>query len=692
MELRTRTATSPRASQPIPRTPIDLLGEPEFGFSIKMADEGSSADSIQPYDVAGPLFPNQEALPSVVTREDRLRVLSNDAMQYFLPATAAFFGEKMTVSTDSLDDIHCLALSYFQQQQYQRALETLNKKETLSKSVVCRYLAALCSLALGKGKDALDYLGHKNPFSDKGKKRDLNDMEVTEGRIKLDSVMCYARGKAYLLLGDVDKARECFKEALTIDVKCYDALEALIMHNMMSEKEEWEFVTTLPYEEHCGPDSKYFRYLYGLKVKTNIMKGKNVDPDVVDITKSLDVQLSIAERYFNENRFEDCLKICKEIRKQDAYFKESIPLYLACLFELGKKAELYEYAQELVNKMNNEAVAWHAVALYYLYIKKYMEARKYFNQALTINHFFQQAWLGYGHSFSAVKDYDQAINAYRQCSKLIPESYMPLMNIAIQYMGKEEYNRAYFKFRKSLEKCNSDPFLYNEFAVCCYKLELYEEAQASLHTALRLAKERQSQRSPIWEKIWCNLGHVYRQLPLQNYNRALKCFENALDRNPKNSDARAAAGMIYQLKGNVARAIVEYLEALKDSDSKHLIEELIKVALESNAKQSYVKEDEFPHLNDNVFDISQVLLTMKETRSVEELELDDTYWVTSAVKQTHGNNEKSAVASGKRKRVEREEQVGEDDSPPTLAIADTEDDMIVDEGDLRLKKLPRTLS
>lgn len=84
------------------------------------------------------------------------------------------------------------------------------------------------------------------------------------------------------------------------------------------------------------------------------------------------------------------------------------------------KIELYEYAQELVDRLNDEAVAWHAVGLYYLHVKKNLEARKYFTIALKNNRFFQQSWLGYGHSFSAEKDHEQAISAYLQCSRLIP--------------------------------------------------------------------------------------------------------------------------------------------------------------------------------------------------------------------------------------------------------------------------------
>lgn len=132
-----------------------------------------------------------------------------------------------------------------------------------------------------------------------------------DGSIKLESVMCFARGKAYLLIKDIDNARECFKEALMVDIKCYDALEALVKYNMMEERAEWEFVMTLPFEQ-CGEDQEYYRHLYSLKLKKNILNGSRMNADFENIEKSLDVQLSIAEGYFDESRYEDCLKICVE--------------------------------------------------------------------------------------------------------------------------------------------------------------------------------------------------------------------------------------------------------------------------------------------------------------------------------------------------------------------------------------------
>ena len=49
--------------------------------------------------------------------------------------------------------------------------------------------------------------------------------------------MCYLRGVVYKNMNNIDRAKECFKEALQIDVKCYDALDSLISNSMMTTSE-----------------------------------------------------------------------------------------------------------------------------------------------------------------------------------------------------------------------------------------------------------------------------------------------------------------------------------------------------------------------------------------------------------------------------------------------------------------------
>ncbi|KAI9263059.1 hypothetical protein BY458DRAFT_534429 [Sporodiniella umbellata] len=182
------------------------------------------------------------------------------------------------------------------------------------------------------------------------------------------------------MLSDFERAKECFKEALSVDLKCYDALEALVTYSMMNREEEQEFVMTLPFDDHCGLDANYYRYLYSLRLTKSDPKEKIVEPKTNDLSLSLDVQFSEAERHFTEGSYETCLEICKNIQSQDPYYKDSIYVLLSCLYELNQKMQLYVYAQEIVNDSKKDAIKWHAVGLYYLFIKRNTDAKRYFTQ------------------------------------------------------------------------------------------------------------------------------------------------------------------------------------------------------------------------------------------------------------------------------------------------------------------------
>ena len=49
--------------------------------------------------------------------------------------------------------------------------------------------------------------------------------------------MCHLRGLVMLKLNRSDQAKQCFLEALALDVKCYDSFEQLINGEMMSADE-----------------------------------------------------------------------------------------------------------------------------------------------------------------------------------------------------------------------------------------------------------------------------------------------------------------------------------------------------------------------------------------------------------------------------------------------------------------------
>jgi len=53
--------------------------------------------------------------------------------------------------------------------------------------------------------------------------------------------MCHLRGVLMLKLNRGDQAKQCFMEALALDVKCYSAFEYLIGGEMMAPDEGCRF-------------------------------------------------------------------------------------------------------------------------------------------------------------------------------------------------------------------------------------------------------------------------------------------------------------------------------------------------------------------------------------------------------------------------------------------------------------------
>lgn len=57
--------------------------------------------------------------------------------------------------------------------------------------------------------------------------------------------MCHLRGLLMLKLNRSETAKECFMEALALDVKCFDAFDQLVSGQMMSPDEGLFFTCTL---------------------------------------------------------------------------------------------------------------------------------------------------------------------------------------------------------------------------------------------------------------------------------------------------------------------------------------------------------------------------------------------------------------------------------------------------------------
>ncbi|KAF0472764.1 ApcC hetero-tetramer Cut9-Hcn1 [Gigaspora margarita] len=118
------------------------------------------------------------------------------------------------------------------------------------------------------------------------------------------------------------------------------------------------------------------------------------------------------------------------------------------------------------------------------------------------------AWVGFGHILAIESEHGQAITAYSTTAKLYPG---------------------------------------------------YAQSVDSFKNALKVAEETKCQPQ-VWETIWINLGHAFRQLG--ELDNAESYFQKVVSMSPPNANVLTVLGYIYHVKEEFEEAIMYYHEAL----------------------------------------------------------------------------------------------------------------------------------
>jgi anaphase-promoting complex subunit 6 len=560
---------------------------------------------------------NSKSIPQEFAREplsqaEKLRLWRHDALLQHHYKTAEFIGDKVLELTNDPNDAFWLAQVYFNNGDYLRAKHLLTSNPKFEKNVICKYLAGYCLIKLEQWDDALDLIGESNPFTKDDKYQVIN----SDGGIKLEASMCYLRGLIYANQNNFEKAKKSYKEALLVDVKCYEAFDELIYSNLMTPTEEWEFVTSLNYR-NADDNEEFVRMLYTSKLSKYLNVNKFEEAETIlaeeyDLGENNDLLLSKSDYYYIQCNFDECLLICEKILNQDKYNFNVIPNYLSCLYELGGKNKLFLMAHQLAEHHPTNPITWLAIGIYYLAINKVVEARKFFSKATLLNPNFGQAWIGFAHTFAAEGEHEQAISAYAYASKLFPGTHLPNLFLGMQYLQMNNLNLAEEYLSASYQICNTDPLLLNELGVTNFHQNNLMKAEVYLQEALAAAKHLNSD-SKTWISIHCNLGHVYRR-GRQPY-KALECFYQVIKISNKNdANILSAIGLIHLKLGNCYKAIDILHDALAIAPSDAIAQDLLKRALEINNENGSL----FFNTSDKLFELN--IPTLQQRKQQDKLE------------------------------------------------------------------------
>ncbi|KAF9267586.1 TPR-like protein [Marasmius fiardii PR-910] len=578
---------------------------------------------------------------------DRMRLWRHDALMQHLYETAAFWGDKILSWTNDANDAFWLAQTYFMQHQYSRAERLLTRpfptspprhpstpplnltngdishlhsqkgkgheQDTLlftvsiarlpmgptgaldmpddqhgaisrlvDMSVACRYLAAQCQVRQGNWAGATEMLGEANPFRDSG--RSGPTIPNIDGGIKIEASMCHLRGLLMLKMNKADQAKNCFMEALALDVKCYDAFEQLVSGEMLSPEEEWEFVQGLSYSSQTPQDASFIQLIY----TTRLRKYKHTEEqamtrkrlvDEYGLGDNPDLLYSFADALYTNFRWSDCFVITSRILNLVTIHNPTMPLHLACMYHLKHlHSKLFLLAHEMVEREPENPVSWYAVGIWYLSHKNWVSARQYFSKTSLMDPRFGPAWIAFGHTFSNEGEHDHAVTAYSTAARMFPGSHIPLTFVGMEQIVLSNFKLADEALAAAHSMCDGDALLYNERGVMAYNHGEYKAAAELFEKALSLAEVTQSSQQS-WTTTYINLGTCYRRLKC--YAEARETYRKVLALDPRQSLALGFLGLVHHLTGDLENAIVKYHEALSVDPINAYIMELLNIALDS---------------------------------------------------------------------------------------------------------------
>lgn len=508
---------------------------------------------------------------------------------------------RSNLRADSDSDAFWLAQVHFSNNNYTRALAILSRRNLMSISTSCRYLAAHCYIKQNQFELALSILGDHNPthlFRSGNSRRKLQHLNgqshVTlrsgktalargeeRGRedssnLRFEAAMCYLRGLCFAKQNAFDRARDCYKDAVRIDVQCFEAFDQLMKNSLMSPNEEIEFLESLDFDSVVAPDpsvaqeaAHFTKMLYTTRLS------KYSSPGVLsDATETLsthynladnpDILLSRAEALFTQCRFAEALELTTSVlstaQTSTAVTAPNLsaqnhlghppavyPLHLACLYETGATNSLYLFAHTLADHAPDESYTYLAIGVYYLSVAKVAEARRFFSKSSLLDPHSAPAWIGFAHTFAAEGEHDQAIAAYSTAARLFQGSHLPQLYLGMQHLALNNMSlaheylcAAYSMSTGSGSDSNfsppsntsggapplgGDPLVLNELGVVLYYQNHLDGAVKLFRQALALATSLHCEPA-AWVATRANLGHALRRIGL--FSESLDEFDECL--------------------------------------------------------------------------------------------------------------------------------------------------------------------
>ncbi|WP_455673353.1 tetratricopeptide repeat protein [Phocaeicola sp.] len=218
----------------------------------------------------------------------------------------------------------------------------------------------------------------------------------------------------------------------------------------------------------------------------------------------------------------------------------------------------------------------------YIFQNNYMgEAYDLFNKLLENNKSNPELWQKIGYTQQKMKNYDRALEFYKQADLLAPDTLWTNRHLALCYHKLNMPEQA-LEYYKKIEAAQPDNLTLSlQIGQCLVALKRYDEALAYFFKVEYLDKNPDNARRAIG---WCSFV-------TGKYEEAKKYYDQLLQASRPKIQDWMNAGHVYQKLGNTERAVEYYSKAQDMCESR---DKFIALYLEDKSyllEQGFTEED-----------------------------------------------------------------------------------------------------
>jgi len=226
-------------------------------------------------------------------------------------------------------------------------------------------------------------------------------------------------------------------------------------------------------------------------------------------------------------------------------------------FDLALQIEP-DYAEALKNKGN-----------VYYYMGKTDKALEYYNMAIAKDPSYWNGYNNIGNVYFEQNDLENAERYYGKAAELCKNDVKPYNNLGDVLIERGKYQEAIDNYNKALELGLKNSELYSQLGHSYWKISYEYIKSKETETAWQYANkalENLGKATELNQKDsipFFRAGIIYFNFGPEQYDKAMKCMNDALEREPDNYTYLYARGQIYDAKRDIKNAKSDYEKALK---------------------------------------------------------------------------------------------------------------------------------